>query len=231
MALFNSRFASLAALGAALSMAATPAFAAELPAGATARIAVPAQSWDAGLESAHDYRWRGYRRHRDRIDAGDVLAGVIILGGIAAIASAASKPRQPRRDTAYRYPDQRSNPRYNPDNAMNAAVDSCMRSIERDVRVDGVDSVARSGDGWMVSGRLYDGNGFNCSVGRDGAIQRIDYGGRTLGQQDNQWNDDRYAQARRDADAQAGNGATSSYPGGPVDGDLYPGGDYPEKGG
>lgn len=54
--------------------------------------------------------------HRDRgIDSGDVLAGVLIIGGIAAIASAASKANRDRegrdvRDERYpqsRYPDSR----------------------------------------------------------------------------------------------------------------------------
>ena len=47
--------------------------------------------------------WRGYR-HRDRVDAGDVLAGVLIIGGIAAIASAASNSSRNRdyRDDRYR---------------------------------------------------------------------------------------------------------------------------------
>ena len=58
--------------------------------------------------------------HRDRgIDGGDVLAGVLIIGGIAAIASAASKDRRDR-ETRYpdRYPregDYRSYPNDDPD--------------------------------------------------------------------------------------------------------------------
>jgi hypothetical protein len=49
-------------------------------AGATALAAMPAQARD---------NWGG-GRHHDGIDAGDVIAGALIIGGIAAIASAAS---------------------------------------------------------------------------------------------------------------------------------------------
>ena len=58
-------FRSLLLSAAALSMVATPALA------------------------NHNWGWGG-RHHRDRVDAGDVLTGILIIGGIAAIASAAS---------------------------------------------------------------------------------------------------------------------------------------------
>ena len=53
--------------------------------------------------------------HRDRgIDAGDVIAGVLIIGGIAAVASAATKNNRDRQRTRYpdRYPDYRGDYRY-----------------------------------------------------------------------------------------------------------------------
>lgn len=77
MKLFKSRAALIAVSLAALSLTATPA---------------SARHW----------------RHHDRgIDGGDVLAGVLILGGIAAIASAASKSSRDREAGDYRYPDSR----------------------------------------------------------------------------------------------------------------------------
>ena len=55
--------------------------------------------------------------HRDRgIDAGDVLAGVLIIGGIAAVASAASKSNRTRDARDYRYPDRYPESRYPSDN-------------------------------------------------------------------------------------------------------------------
>ena len=43
---------------------------------------------------------RSYRRHHDGISAGDVIAGALIIGGIAAVASAASSRN--RYDDRYR---------------------------------------------------------------------------------------------------------------------------------
>ncbi len=79
--LFRSRAALVAASLAALSLTATPA---------------SARHW----------------RHHDRgVDGGDVLAGVLILGGIAAVAAAASSSgssRDRNRETRdYRYPETR----------------------------------------------------------------------------------------------------------------------------
>jgi hypothetical protein len=47
-------------------------------------------------------------RHHDRgIDGGDVLAGILIIGGIAAVASAASKSNREREARDYRNPEPR----------------------------------------------------------------------------------------------------------------------------
>ena len=55
---------------------------------------------------------RGWHRERG-IDGGDILAGVLILGGIAAVASAASNSSRSRDARDYRYPDARyPNARY-----------------------------------------------------------------------------------------------------------------------
>lgn len=51
--------------------------------------------------------WGGWGRHHDRVDVGDVLAGVLIIGGIAAVANAASKAARDRRDNDRRYDDRR----------------------------------------------------------------------------------------------------------------------------
>ena len=89
----NARFSRSAAafsIAAALSMAATPALARD-------------HNWGGG-------NWGGGwgHRHHDRVDAGDVIAGVLILGGIAAIASAASNSNKAKRERSrdYQYPDQ-----------------------------------------------------------------------------------------------------------------------------
>jgi len=121
MIIFRSRTATALAAAAALSLTATPAMA------------------------------RGWHRHGDGIDGGDVVAGLLIFGGIAAIAAAASsssKNRQTRtddrnRDDGYRddgYRDERNyrddGPRYAPreDDRGNYAPSGNWRS---GVSVDG----------------------------------------------------------------------------------------------
>ena len=69
-----SRSASTLAAAAVLSMAVAPAVA-------------EARGWRGGGWGGG---W-GHRGHHDRVDAGDIFAGILIIGGIAAIASAASK--------------------------------------------------------------------------------------------------------------------------------------------
>ena len=123
---------------------------------ATAAIvsaAVPAQ--------ANDGRYRG----RDGIDAGDVIAGALVIGGIAAIASAGSQ-----QDWNHgRYDDRRHDDRrhYNDDYGYfrngygsRSAVDQCVRAAEREAsrygraRITDVTSINRIRGGYEVRGRL-----------------------------------------------------------------------------
>jgi len=222
------RLANIAALAATVSMSAAPLAAADLP-----RIAGPAVAgaFDADSVTAQNHRRWG---RRDRVDAGDVIGGLLVIGTIAAVASAASKAsRNDRyRNRDYRYPDARypdarydyrnrsTDSRYGDSRGINSAVDMCSREVERNARIDTVDQAERRGDGWHVAGRLRTGEPFSCSIGNDGRIQGIDYGRGVapLGAaNDRQWDDDRYAAARQAQDA----GAAPAYPGGPVDGDGY----------
>ena len=237
------KFATAASFVAALSMAATPAFAADIPAPKSRGEIAPAAAYDADAANAQNHRYYGYRpyRHRHGIDAGDVLAGVLIIGGIAVIASAANKDRDERyRDRDYRdrhndYRERREDSRYDNSRGIDRAVSMCVDRIERDVRVDSVDGVDRTGEGWRVTGTLYNGEGFTCRIGEDGRIDDVDYGGGLARNgaapapvDDNQHSDDRYAAAWRDLDNQGqpkpmvqdAGGPQPAYPGGPVDGDL-----------
>lgn len=209
-----SRSSGALALAAALSMAATPVFAAE--------VYVPVILDHAGadivgsastVETANQHRnWGGWggRHHRDDVSVGDVLTGVLIIGGIAAIASAASKSNRDRnRDDSYRYPnrDQRADTnsqygRYGEpvpqrswgnDRNIDRAVDSCVSEIERgggERRVETVDTVARESDGWRVQGQTNGGGSFSCTVGRDGTIRSVD-GGRERAEYESTTEDDR----------------------------------------
>lgn len=240
------RFSSLSAalgLAATVAMAATPVAAAELPV-SPARGQQPAVSVFKSDDVNAD-GWRRYR-HRDRIDAGDVLAGVLIVGGIAAIASAASNNSRNRdyRDDRYRndyryrssddsYRYRRGDTRSNAGSGIDNAVNMCVGAIERDVRVASVDGVDRDASGWLVTGTIYNGDGFSCRIDGNGRVDGINYGRGsavpyTGASEDRQWDDDRYRQAWARVDAQGQGGATPvpadepqpAYPGGPIDGDL-----------
>lgn len=210
-------------------------------------------------------RWGHYGWRRNRVDAGDVLIGAAIIGGIAAIASANNRRERDRdvviverererdwRDDSRRYNDRRVVRRGSGASGLDSAVDQCLARIERDVRVDTVDNVERTGAGWMVSGALFNGAPFECRIGNNGQIESVDFGsggfsGGDWGaapaadsspRADRQWSNQRYASARaaiggmarpdlavRRADLPAGATAVAAvpaYPGGPIPGDEIP---------
>lgn len=132
-------------------------------------------------------------RHRDRgIDAGDVIAGAVIIGGIAAIAGAFDNDdRYDRRDRRYR--DRRYNDRYAYNGNYNRGgygyngrdvVEQCIRTAERQARrygwryadVTQIRDVDRTRYGFRVKGRIevqdarryrgqdYDRGRFTCNV-------------------------------------------------------------------
>jgi len=71
------------------------------------RAALVAASLAAVAVTATPASARHWRHHDRRIDGGDVLAGILIIVGIAAVASAANKSNRDREARDYRYPDQR----------------------------------------------------------------------------------------------------------------------------
>jgi len=233
MVFSTSRFASLSAMAAALAMSVTPAAAMPL-AGPSQSVSVPAAgSWSVESETAHRSRWGGHRsyrgwgrHHHGGIDGGDILAGVLIIGGIAAIASAAGKANRERdsrypdeRDGDYRNRDDRDDGwRYRDDDrrgsgfesrGMDRAADICVREVERQAPVDEVNGVNRTGGGWRVRGRLENGRDFTCSIGNDGRVEAVDLDASVAsGSAAGQWDDDAYARARAARDAE--NGAPSA---------------------
>ena len=153
-----NRFAAASALAAAFSLSATPAM-------------------------AHGY-YHHHRWHRDRVDGGDVLAGALIIGGIAAIASAANMQDRQDREPASPPPplpaDRQGygNDQAEPDTGLDRAADLCADAVERGPnRVESVDDVRRDRDGWAVAGVLQNGAGFTCRVGNDGQVQDVDIAG------------------------------------------------------
>lgn len=153
---------------------------------ATTLLPVAAEAhgrWDRG-----GWGGRGWHRDRGGIDGGDVLAGLLIIGGIAAIATAASnadkKNRNARDDDSYRYrpeddrrDDRRDDWRDQSGSApsssargLNDAVDSCVTEVERSGDIEEVFDATRNGDGYRVSGTLRNGDRFSCDVSRDGGV-------------------------------------------------------------
>ena len=157
---------------------------------ALAMTAVPVAAEAHGRWDRGGWGGRGWHRDRGGIDGGDVLAGILILGGIAAIASAASKAEKKRngsQDDGYRYrpEDDRRDDRpdgYRPDDGrndnrlgagsrgLNEAVDNCVTEAERGGDVEEVYDATRNGDGYRVSGTLRNGDRFSCDVSREGGV-------------------------------------------------------------
>lgn len=221
-------FAILAAAGAGAAVVAAPASAADVPRFETARSAPLAFSaydaradldhwgcWGCGWGGGWGGGWHGRGWRRRGPSAGEVLAGVAIIGGIAAIASAASNNRRnrdvvvverdrprdwnpDRRNPQLRNADRRANPRSSGAGGLDGAVEQCLSAVERDVRVDEVEVVQRTAQGWLVGGTLFNGAGFECRIGNNGQIEALDYGaGGGLGASSGvQWDDTRYAAAR-----------------------------------
>jgi hypothetical protein len=150
-------------------------------------------------EARHRHGGWGHRHH-DRIDAGDVIGGLLIIGTIAAIASAASKDRRDRDeryDPPYREQDRRAVPNYDPGDDDDApqtvaygrgeaearAADACSWAVEGemggDARVDDISETRADGDSWHVAGTASDGGGdvrrFECSF-REGRVVDVSIG-------------------------------------------------------
>lgn len=230
MTKLTRRFA-VPALLAALSLTATPVAAAELP---TTTHYAPAQA--SSYHGGWGWGGRHRYRHRSRTSAGDVIGAVLVLGTIAAVASAASKAN---RERGYPYPDRYPRPypdrrgEYRPDTprGIEGAADLCLREIERDARVDDVTRVERSASGWLVTGAMADGTGFTCSIGADGRIDRIEVGGRTrtLGEYEarSESGSERYRGAEVEAEARADDAPLRDYPSADSDVESGPQPDYP----
>ncbi len=137
--------------------------------------------------------WRGDRG----IDGGDVLAGLLIIGGIAAIASAASNSKnrnanrdQDNRDQDVQYrddpvqdmPDQRDGWDSSRGQGgfgqpatrnINDAVERCVDEASRSGEVEEVYDASRSGGGYRVAGTLRGGEAFSCEISGQGNV-RVD---------------------------------------------------------
>ena len=174
----GKKISAVAASAALVFTGFTPAIAAPIAVGVSPATPIETSvlGWSADSEKVNQWRgnrgYRGYRHHRDRIDGGDVLAGILIIGGIAAIAGAASKNKRDQRyedrDTRnqdYRTDNRRYDDRRDTDGrsqigttSMDRAVSACSDAVERkagrDARISEITSVNKDGNGWRVEGEL-----------------------------------------------------------------------------
>lgn len=99
-------------------------------------------------------QWRD-RDRGDGIDAGDVIAGALIIGGIAAVAAAASNGRGDRYDRYDRGYDRAGSPRQAVEQCVYAAERSASRrSYRGHAKVTDIRSIDRKRDGYTVKGRI-----------------------------------------------------------------------------
>jgi hypothetical protein len=165
-----------------------------------AKAAIGAATAGAMLVSAAPAAARD-RYDRDGIGAGEIIAGAVVLGGLAAILSASDNDRYDRYDNRYR--DRYDDPRYgygydyNRYGNSRSAVSQCVRAVERGTSrygrtdVTQVTSIDRKRDGYKVKGRVvvrdgyggrwgrggsYDKGKFSCDI-RYGRVVDIDYSG------------------------------------------------------
>ena len=166
----------LGAVGAMMVTGLAPAIAApvQAPAGTSDYSMLADLAWDQGDEQADQWRggWRGrgWRGRNRGIDGGDILAGALILGGIAAVASAATSNSRNRDGPNDRYS-------YNDDirSASNQCGAAAAAQSGFGSRVERIDNVVRDGNGWRVEGLVGSrGSGvdsFTCGI----SFGRIDY--------------------------------------------------------
>lgn len=234
----HSRLPAVCLSLASLAMASSPLSAAQMPAPSAPQAAPYAIGFDADSLNVQNHRYWRHRHYHRGPSAGDVIAGVAVIGVIAAIASAASKSNRDRRYREPRYRESESRYRgsdYRRDyrgsrssgspRGLDGAVEMCRAEVERNVRIDQIDEARRNGEGWQVSGVLFNGDRFSCRLGSDGRIEGIDYGRGYSARsdnrgQDNQWSDERYRAAWQRHDNGTSAAPLPAYPGGPIDGDL-----------
>lgn len=129
------------------------------------------------------------RYDRDGISAGEVIAGAVVLGGLAAILS--SNNNRDRYDDRYgRYDDRYDRGRYDNDarygygydynryGNSRGAVSQCVSAVERGTSrygrtdVTQVTSIDRKRDGYRVKGRVVVRDGYGGRWGRGGSYDQ-----------------------------------------------------------
>ncbi|MDO9369417.1 MAG: hypothetical protein Q7T68_12680 [Sphingopyxis sp.] len=120
------------------------------------------------------------RYDRDGIGAGEIIAGAVVLGGLAAILSSGNNDRYDNRGYDNRYNDGRYGYGYDYNRYGNSrsAVSQCVSAVERGSRrygrtdVTEVTSIDRKRDGYKVKGRVIVNDGYGGRWGRGGSYDK-----------------------------------------------------------
>ena len=128
-------------------------------------VAAGAMAVTAAAPAQAQYRDRD--RDRGGIDVGDVIAGALIIGGIAAVASAVGRGNRDRYDDGYIYEgrgyDNRYYNGYDRAGDPRQAVEQCVYAAERNAsrysrggnaQVTDIRDIDRKRDGYTVKGRI-----------------------------------------------------------------------------
>ena len=148
---------------------------------AMAAMAVAAAPADARDDRPRREHKRDRDRGReDRVDAGDMALGALLLGGVLAIAGAGKKKKAAVPTNAVAVEPLGGTPGAGPVLAIEEmtaddAADACAQAAEsrgvrisRIAQVGTISSVERSGERWLVSGTIALRDGYRDAVGRAG---------------------------------------------------------------
>lgn len=129
-------------------------------------LAAGAMLTATAVPAAAQYRGDRYDRDRDGISAGEVIAGAVVLGGLAAILSSGNNDRYDDR-----YDNRYNNNGYDYRRYGNsrAAVNQCVSAVQQrygyrggGARVDQITRIDRNSKGYKIEGRISvnDRNGY-----------------------------------------------------------------------
>ena len=165
--------------------------------GMFATVAAGAMALSAAAPASAQDRYRDY--DDDRIGAGEIIAGAVVLGGLAAILSSS-------RDRDYRYDDRRyNNGRYNDyrngydgygRNSSRRAVEACVRAAEQTAQrytgsraeVYEIRDIDRERRGYEIQGRIAVRDDYRYSNRRS----RYGYSDYRRGNRNNGWDEGRF---------------------------------------
>lgn len=144
-----------------------------------------------------------YDRNHDGISAGEVIAGAVILGGLAAILSSGKNDRYDRdyryNERGYGYGYDGYDSRYGSRNAVEACVNAAEREAQRRLgsraKVYEIRDIDRERRGYEVDGRIAVRDDYRYSRGRYDRYDRDDryrssrYGDYRRGYRNNGWDE------------------------------------------